>query len=204
MKPLLFLFVILWLAAAVSGTVYLSQFENIPAEPNASYPAVFPPKSHVERDSVRPTLIFFAHPKCPCTRASLRELSRLLTDIDGKVKAYVVFIKPAGEGDDWTDTPLRAAAEEMSNVEVVIGEENRESNIFNAQTSSLTLLYDHAGQLRFSGGITAARGHEGDNPGRRAIFEIVTAGVDKKGESLVFGCPLYKKDCVGESIETAN
>ena len=122
---------------------------------------------------------------------------------NGKV-VYVVFIKPLGEGDDWTDTPLRAAAEAMSNVHVVIDEENRESTMFNAQTSSLTLLYDQAGKLRFSGGITVARGHEGDNAGRRAIFDILTSTEDKRAESLVFGCPLYKKDCVGELIHTAN
>ncbi len=204
MKPLIFLSVIVWLSAAVSGAIYLNRFENTPSEQNVSYPSVFPVESRLERNTARPTLIFFAHPKCPCTRASLRELSRLMTNIDGKVKAYVVFIKPPGESDEWTDTSLRAAAKAISNVQVVIDEENRETNIFNAQTSSLTLLYDKDGNLRFDGGITAARGHEGDSAGSRAIFEIVTSAEDVRGEWFVFGCPLHKKDCDGELIQQAN
>jgi hypothetical protein len=204
MKPLIFLFVVLWLTVAVSGTVYLSRFENTPAEQSAYYPAIFPPESRLELDPVRPTLIFFAHPKCPCTRASLHELARLMANTDGKVKAYVVFIKPAGASEHWTDTDLRTEAEAMSNVQVIIDEESRESNIFHAQTSSLTLLYDRDGKLRFNGGITASRGHEGDNAGSRKIFEIVTSADDMTGEWFVFGCPLHEENCTGELIKAAN
>lgn len=202
MKILIFLCVIIWLSVAACGIFYLTRFENTAAAANVSYPSVFPPESRLERDAGLPTLIFFAHPKCPCTRASLRELARLMTDIDGKVKAYVVFIKPKDESDNWTATDLRSSAEAIPNVQVLIDEDNRETNIFNAQTSSLTLLYDRTGNLRFNGGITAARGHEGDNAGRRSIFEIVTNESNKSGESLVFGCPLYKKDCQGEIIQS--
>lgn len=204
MKPLIFLLVVLWLTAAVSGTVYLNRFEITPAERSPSYPSVFPPESRLELDPLRPTLIFFAHPKCPCTRASLHELARLMANIDGKVTAYVVFIKPAGASEDWADTPLRAEAEAMLNVQVIIDGENRESNIFNAQTSGLTLLYGRDRNLRFNGGITAARGHEGDNAGSRKIFDIVTSVDDMTGESLVFGCPLHEKNCTGKMIKAAN
>jgi hypothetical protein len=202
MKFLLCLSAILWLSSAIGGVFYLARYENT-AEKNVSYPVVFPPESRIERDTERPTLIFFAHPKCPCTRASLRELARLMTDGEGKLRAYVVFIKPKGESEEWTETDLRTNAEAIPNVVVVIDEDERETKIFNAQTSSLTLLYDRYGNLRFNGGITAARGHEGDNAGRRAIFEIITEEADKTVETLVFGCPLHKKDCQGELMENA-
>src|ERR1043166_10197415 len=97
MKPLIFLLAFLWLSAAVSGAIYLSQVESTPADSNVSYPQVFPADSRLEHDPDRSTLIFFAHPKCPCTRASLAELSRLMTDLNGKLRAYVVFITPKGE-----------------------------------------------------------------------------------------------------------
>jgi hypothetical protein len=203
MRFLLFLCSILWLSAASGGVFYLARYENTPAAKDVSYPPVFPPESRIARDAERPTLVFFAHPKCPCTRASLRELARLMADVDGKLKASVVFIKPRDEGEEWTQTDLRRSAEAIPNVRVLIDEDERETRIFNAQTSSLTLLYDRYGNLRFSGGITAARGHEGDNAGRRAVVEIAAEEADKTVETHVFGCPLHKKDCQGELMENA-
>ena len=203
MKFLLPLCAILWLSLAIGGVVYLAHYKNTPAEKNSSYPVIFPSESRIERHSEIPTLIFFAHPKCPCTRASLRELARLMADADGKLQAVVVFIKPQGEGEEWTKTDLRASSEMIPNVRVVIDEGERETRIFNAETSGLTLLYDLNGILRFGGGITASRGHEGDNAGRRAIFEIVTRETDNRAETFVFGCSLYKKDCQGELMPNA-
>jgi hypothetical protein len=197
MRPLITLLAIAWLSAAVSGVVYLGRYVSTPGEENVAYPPAFPSESRLERDGNLPTLIFFAHPKCPCTRASLRELERLMTEIDGKVTANIVFIRPKDVTQEWTQTSLREAAEAIPNVRVVIDDEERETRLFNAQTSSLTLLYDRHGNLRFNGGITAARGHEGDNAGRRALFEIVTADAES-ARSPVFGCPLRQKDCHGE------
>ena len=117
----------------------------------------------------------------------------MLTDAEGKLSVVVVFIKPTDASEEWTKTDLRASAEAIPNVRVLIDEDERETKIFNARTSSLTLLYDRRGNLRFDGGITAARGHEGDNAGRQAIFEIVTRETDKTAESLVFGLPFAQE-----------
>ena len=203
MKFFLLLCTILWLSTAVGGVIYLTRYENTPAEKSASYPSDFPSESRIERNAERATLIFFAHPKCPCSRASLRELARLMTDVNGKLQAYVVFSKPKDESEEWTATDLRASAEAIPNVRILIDEDERETKIFNAQTSGLTLLYDRAGNLRFDGGITASRGHEGDNAGSRAVFEIVTKDSAENAETFVFGCPLYQKDCDGESMQNA-
>lgn len=203
MKFFLLVCTVLWLSAAVGGVIYLTRYENTPAEKSPAYPSVFPPESRIERSAERATLIFFAHPKCPCSRASLRELARLMADADGKLQAFVVFSKPKDESEEWTATDLRAAAEKIPNVRVLIDEDERETKIFKAQTSGLTLLYDRAGNLRFDGGITASRGHEGDNAGSRAVFEIVTKDSAENAETFVFGCPLHKKDCDGESMQNA-
>lgn len=203
MRFLLFLCSILWLSTAAGGIFYLTRYENTPAEKNVSYPLIFPPESHIEPDAERATLIFFAHPKCPCTRASIRELSRLMSDVNGNLQAYVVFSKPVNESEEWTETNLRESAEAIPNVRVLIDEGERETTIFNAHTSGLTLLYDRAGNLRFDGGITSSRGHEGDNAGSRAIFEIITKDLAETAETAVFGCPLHKKDCQGELMDNA-
>ena len=198
MKFLLLFCTVLWLSAAVGGVVYLARYENTPGEQNTAYPPVFPPESRLERNGDGATLLFFAHPKCPCSRASIRELSRLMTNTNNKLKAFVVFSKPADTSEEWTATDLRASAEAIPNVRVLIDENERETNLFNARTSGLTLVYDRSGNLRFGGGITASRGHEGDNAGSRAIFEIVTKDFAENAETSVFGCPLHQKDCEGD------
>lgn len=198
MKSLLIIGALVWLSVVVYGTAWLTRYENTAAESGVAYPTSFPSESRLERDPARPTLIFFAHPKCPCTRAAINELARLMTDIDQKAVAYVVFIKPRDESDDWTNTELRSAAGSIPNVTVVTDNDERETHIFNAQTSSLTLLYDSSGKLRFDGGITAGRGHEGDNAGRTAIFDLITADAGSTAATSVFGCPLHQKDCPGQ------
>ncbi len=61
---------------------------------------------------------------------------------------------------------------------------------FGARTSGHTAVYDAAGSLLFSGGITASRGHEGDNFGRRRIDSLLTTGTADRRNSPVFGCAL--------------
>jgi hypothetical protein len=202
MKVILFGISAIWLSVAIGGVVYLARYENTPSESAVSYPAAYPSTSRIDRDAEMSTLLFFAHPKCPCTRASLRELARLMADLDGRMQAFVVISKPPGSDEDWTNTELRTNAEAIPNVHVLIDLDNRETDLFGARTSGVTLLYDRRGELRFNGGITAARAHEGDNAGSRAIFDIVTNDADQRAAGPVFGCPIHDKNCTGELIST--
>jgi hypothetical protein len=53
------------------------------------------------------------------------------------------------------------------------------------------LLFDRAGQLSFTGGITMSRGHSGDNTGAEKLMRRATqAGSGVPCEHVVFGCPL--------------
>lgn len=197
MKFVYFLFFTAWLGVSAAGAVYLAHYANTPAEAAAAeYPHVFPAESALPRNNDRPALIFFAHPKCPCTRASLNELNRLVTELDGKLQIYFVFTKPAEADETWAETDLRAKAETIPDARVLVDEDERETKLFNAQTSGLILLYDRAGNLRYNGGITAARGHEGDSAARRAIFNIVAHDLEQTAKMDVFGCPLRDKNCV--------
>jgi hypothetical protein len=51
-------------------------------------------------------------------------------------------------------------------------------------------LYAPTGKLLFSGGITASRGHEGDNVGRSAIVSFILNGHAPVNHTPVFGCSL--------------
>jgi hypothetical protein len=137
-------------------------------------------------------IFMFAHPKCPCTRASLAELAKLITDFPGAVEAYVIFFQPDDRDSQWEDTDLWRTAREIPGVHVIADLGGRERKRFGVQTSGHVLLYS-AGKLVFSGGITASRGHSGDNAGRDAIAELLRHGNPTTRESSVFGCPLCNR-----------
>ena len=61
---------------------------------------------------------------------------------------------------------------------------------FGAHTSGQTLVYSAAGELLFSGGVTRARGHTGENAGIAAIAAILEGAESEKRSSHVFGCEL--------------
>jgi hypothetical protein len=76
-------------------------------------------------------------------------------------------------------------------VDLRIDEGGAEARRFGAATSGQALLYDAAGRLVFSGGITPARGHSGDSAGRDAIIRWVERGTAPQKSAFVFGCSLH-------------
>jgi hypothetical protein len=142
------------------------------------------------RSANRKTLVMFAHPQCPCTRASIGELALLMARCGNALDAYVVFFKPDGVADDWTRTGTVGEAERIPGVKVVFDKSGREAELFGAATSGQTDFFDTDGRLLFSGGITAARGHAGDNAGRDAIIEWTSTGAADRTRTPVFGCAI--------------
>jgi hypothetical protein len=151
----------------------------------------------VARQAGRPTLVMAVHPRCPCSRASVGELSRIMTLCRGRTAARVLFVKPAGFGREWVRTDLWDSAAEIPGVEVVCDDEGVMARRFGARTSGDTLLFGAGGELLFHGGITGSRGHWGDNAGRSAVVSLLAvenrpaAGRTACVDSLVFGCPLF-------------
>lgn len=61
---------------------------------------------------------------------------------------------------------------------------------FAATTLGAIVVYDATGDLQYQGGITVARGHEGDNRGKAAIFAVAHDKATEAVEYPVYGCPL--------------
>lgn len=181
---------VLWLGCAVAGLSVLWQWDNGAGE-SANAPKDWPAASHLVRASDSPTLVMLAHPHCSCTRASLAELAEVLARATDRPKTIVVFLKPASFGDGWEQTDLWQTASRLPNVVVVKDDEGREAQAFGAATSGQTLLYDKRGALQFSGGITGARAHQGDNAGRQSLLALLSGGPGARPETSVFGCPLF-------------
>jgi hypothetical protein len=192
-----------WTAALAFGARVLFRYETTPggAGPTA---ASWPFESSVPRPTGKPTLLMVAHPRCPCTRASVAELAEIMAHGVDKIAAYVLFVKPPGAGADWDDTDLRRSAAAIPGVIVLTDENGIEANRFGAQTSGHTLVFDRDGRLIFSGGITASRGHIGGNAGERAVRAFLRQETPDRAQTPVFGCALANRNLTREGEPCSN
>ena len=164
------------------------------ASPGQSGSAVehWPDQSRIPLTGGRPTLVVAAHPLCPCTRASVAELTRVLTRCEGQVEVYILIFVPERAGHGWRPTDGLRRLGTMPGVHLIDDPGGEEAARFGAQTSGLVALYAQDGRLLFRGGITAARGHEGDNEGRRALLGLIQGNSSSyPRETPVFGCPIF-------------
>jgi hypothetical protein len=179
----------LWLVGIASGLGVVWAYENKPG-PGATPPTQWPQQTTLVSASDRPTLIFFAHPQCTCTFASLDELAEVLARAPQHPKTYVLFLRPTEVNAAWAKTDLWRRAAALPDVTVLRDDDGAEAKRFGVETSGQTLLYT-AGALTFSGGITGSRGHAGANAGEASLVALLTHGRAERRETSVFGCPLF-------------
>lgn len=185
-------FCVLWLVTAGGGFYALSSYQNAAGSVGGT-PQSWPAGTKVLREPHQATFVMFAHPRCPCTRASVEELNRLLAQCPGRVSAQVWFFKPDSESDSWVQTDLWRTTAAIPGVVVHEDVGGAQAHIFGAETSGFVLLYDARGQLLFKGGITGARGHGGDNAGESALRALLTGNVARLKQTQVYGCSLLDK-----------
>jgi hypothetical protein len=186
-----------WLAAVSIGLGWMARYENSPGTVRAALKE-FPAASVIPREPGTFALLMMIHPHCPCSRASLGELEKVMARCGGRMRAQVLCYKPEGSGDEWAQTDLWRSAAAIPGVQVSADEGGREAARFGGETSGHTVLFDAAGRLLFQGGITASRGHAGDNTGSDAVLALVN-GMAAPGMSHVFGCPIQDD----RSVQTA-
>jgi hypothetical protein len=189
----------IWFVSLIVAWIALVQYK-VTAGPSDPTPARWPIDSHLPTRPDTPTLVLFAHPKCACTRASLTELRGLLGAVRGDLTALVAFTRPGGTPDGWTRSDTWSDAESIPGVAVLEDPDGREAKRFGANTSGLVVLYDSAGSLRFSGGITPARGHVGASVQRDRLADMLStlartpplahAAASPGRPGPVFGCSL--------------
>jgi hypothetical protein len=165
-------------------------YENAPARARQTVSS-WPVDSQITHQQNRTTLVMFLHPYCPCSRASVEELNRLLGQCQNPVFANVLFIRPNGVSDDWANSHLRKVAESIPGVHVALDADGKEARRFGAESSGYVVLYSPRGELLFSGGITGSRGHAGQNPGEDAVIALVNGDSLPLTHAQVYGCDLF-------------
>jgi hypothetical protein len=191
MERTLFLIVgVCWVVAVSVGLSVLWAYENGPGNAGDA-PVQWPVASRLPAPHQRPALVLLVHPQCPCSHATVAELARLMAHVQDRVEAHVLFLQPRGMSESWVKSDLWQNAAAIPGVDVRLDEGGVEAQRFGSATSGETLLYDTAGRLRFNGGITGSRGHEGDNAGRSALESILAGGTSGTSSTFVFGCALF-------------
>jgi hypothetical protein len=192
-QVLVFAAVALWVPAVAFGVNVLWKYSTTPGRP-AAPPLEWPKHLSIERGEGRATLIMFVHPQCPCSSASLGELAIIMAHAGGRLEADVFFYLPPGEASSWARTDLWSSARAIPGVRVFEDREAAMAQSFGAFTSGQTLLYDPRGHLLFKGGITAFRGHLGDNNGTSAILALLQRDTPPQSTlpvvTPVLGCSL--------------
>jgi hypothetical protein len=183
-----------WFCVISVGALWMTRYSYIPG-PEENVPSRWPVRSTIALARTNSTLIMFAHPHCPCTRASVNELELLMARTRGRISAHILFLRPADLPASWTETSLWREAAAISGVAVQMDTDGAEGRRFHAETSGDTMVYGADGRLLFHGGITISRGHEGDNPGLSAIVALSQNGSVETTQTPVFGCSLFATQC---------
>ena len=181
---------ILWGVLIFLGSRTVLNYEGTPATPGTA-PSRWPSDSRILRPKDKFILVMLAHPNCPCTRASLAELEIVIARTQGKLVAFVLFSKPGASAAEVRESDLWKKAAMIPGVSVLHDNGGTEATLFGAEVSGQTMLYDPQGRLIFSGGITSARGHQGDNSGADAVVRRVSGSAEAAASAPVFGCTLH-------------
>jgi len=198
------LLVALWALVVIGAMGALWRYKLTPGS-QAELHATWPVGSRIERAASGPTLLLFAHPRCPCTRASLAELRRVLSPFAGQVKAEIVLLQGGDGSPGWDRDEALGSAFSIPGVSVAADRDGSEARRFGAITSGHVVLYGTRGELLFSGGITPGRGHQGDSPQEERLVELLRRETQAAGAltnspdaplgrvGAVYGCPLRVK-----------
>jgi hypothetical protein len=144
------------------------------------------------RQPGRPLLVMAIHPLCPCTDASIDELGDLLARSHGSCDALLLQYHPLHGTPEW---PVDTSPRKLGGiaVKVVLDPDGKIAATLGAETSGHVVFMDREGAVRFHGGLTIARGHDGRSPAQDAILEVLAGGRPTLNSAPVFGCALESK-----------
>ena len=179
----------IWFGAVGAGLQVMASYENTPGR-EGKLKLVLNPSSGRSKSPQQDTLMMFFHPQCPCSRASVAELSRIMAQCQGRLHTDIYIFQPDSLPASWARSGLWQTAAAIPGVCVFPDINGDKARGLGGLTSGEALLYSEDGRLLFHGGITEGRGHEGDNDGHDAIVSLVWNGRATKLATPVFGCPI--------------
>jgi hypothetical protein len=134
----------------------------------------------------------------------LERIFTLAAGEGGRTGVLVVPVTPPGAHVDWMDTDVVRQAAKLAGAQVCQDPGGVEAARFGARDSGTIVYFDAAGQRRFSGGITVARGQQGLSRSGAALAQILSNQRDFAPSCPAFGCRLLQpQDVTGRPISHA-
>jgi len=178
---------IAWLALAAAGFLVLARYASTPGGSDPAVARRWPDASRLDPPASRPVLVLFLHPECPCSRATVEGLARVIARAPDAYDASALFVPPATAAGT---SGLREAAARIPGLRLLEDPGGAEAAHFGARTSGTVAVYGVDGGRLFFGGITAARAHEGDSDGSGALLALARGATPARTETPVYGCGL--------------
>lgn len=190
-----------WSVCALGVWFWVTSYGFSTYEAGTRAAPAWPANSTITLAGDRPTILVFLHPRCPCSRASIREVERLVTyrrKLHKQPKLIVLVSLPQNGCAGWRDTPTTRQAARLPGATMVWDAGGLECSRFGVITSGTVMVYAPNGAGLFRGGVTASRGHEGDNAGSLRVWSILhgrgPGDLSGPASTPVFGCRLCLAD----------
>jgi hypothetical protein len=188
-----------FLALTIGQSVMLTYGWQRDVPQRAGPPVLWPEGSRLARNQSGDSLLLFVHPRCPCTQATTGELERLLSSFQttgrlDRLELWVVAAIPRGATKEWTSTSLIERSSRLPKAKLCLDYGGIEALRFAALASGTVMLYSADGRLRYSGGVTAARGHAGANAGIATLARLLTGESGSMCALPALGCRLVLED----------
>lgn len=189
-KPILTALTVGWLILVGAGFISLAVYQHGEGE-IAERESTWVESGLIQHDANQCQLLVFLHPRCACSLATLNELARIQSRCKDRLSIQVVIYHPSSAEADWLQSPNVKLIKQIPNVRWTLDLDGSLAQQFGVRTSGHAMLFSPKGDVVFSGGITPARAHEGDNLGKQAIERYVCLGEKSVEESNVYGCPIF-------------
>lgn len=179
-----------------AGMAQLLSYSHQPGEVGSSIPETFPADLQIGTEEQAKVVLFY-HPKCPCTQATVRCLERLAASFASQPRIIAYAYVPSKEAESWVESATTGKLRTLGNVTVIADRDAEVCRRFDVSTSGHVLVYNKNGELKFSGGITPSRGHEGDCASGTAFLATVNGNSDAKESCPVYGCAIVQSNEAG-------
>ena len=175
----------LWIAAVSTSIVWTWYYKTTPGRASTP-PQDWPTWVHVRHSGT--TLLVALHPLCTCSEATISELARLMASVQDQPPTVYALVYDYHPRSPIEGSSLWRRAAAIPGVIAMRDPQGEMARSFGAETSGDVIAYSADGVLLFHGGLTAARGHEGDSFGRQRLLAVLRGHTPDRRDSPVFGC----------------
>jgi hypothetical protein len=178
-----------WLSA-IAAFAYLATYDLTPGNKGVE-PSVWPAASGIVPARNKCNAVVFLHPRCFCSLATANELAKIMSREENRLKVHVI-VRPTRRAEEASASSSTSSATTPAH-DAQLSIQDSNSRLIKTIDSlpGHVLLFGANGNLIFAGGITASRGHEGDNLGADAMLKAMCESRRSTVSTTpVFGCSL--------------